>query len=190
MGTDTRAGAFLVGAALAVAWSRRSRWLRTVEILGGRATVTVTLAVLAVGSWVFDHRVSRLMFTGTWVAVSVAAGLLVIAYLGNERARHAGIVESPLATYVGRRSYALYLWHYVWLTWLASLGLLGIPLALGASFATAEISWRLVEEPALSLKRRFSSIATALPNSVPAEPATGPAVGTAAPAIGAVKIPA
>jgi peptidoglycan/LPS O-acetylase OafA/YrhL len=183
MSTDTRAGAFLVGAALAVAWSRRARWLRVMEVGGGRATVAVTLAVLAVGSWVFDHRVSRLVFTGTWVAVSVAAGLLVIAYLGNERSRRAGIVESPLATYVGRRSYGLYLWHYVWLTWLASLGLLGIPLALGASFATAEISWRLVEAPALSLKRRFSSTAPALPSSVPVEP-------QAAPAIGAVKIPA
>ena len=108
------------------------------------------------------------MFTGTWVAVSVAAGLLVIAYLGNGRARHAGMVESPLATYVGRRSYALYLRHCVWLTWLASLGLLGVPFALGASFATAEISWQLVERPALSLKRQFSSITTASPNSVPA----------------------
>jgi peptidoglycan/LPS O-acetylase OafA/YrhL len=183
MGTDTRAGAFLVGAALAVAWSRRARWLRVAELAGGRATVAVTLTVLAVGSWIFDHRVSRLVFTGTWVAVSVSAGLLVIAYLGNERSRRAGLVESPLATYVGRRSYGLYLWHYVWLTWLAGLGLLGVPLALGVSFATAEISWRLVEQPALSLKHRFSSKAPTPPSSMPAERAM-------APAIEAVKIPA
>ena len=167
MGTDTRAGAFLVGAALAVAWSRRSRWLRTVEILGGRATVAVTLAVLAVGSWVFDHRVSRLMFTGTWVAVSVAAGLLVIAYLGNERARRGGdrgvtagdLRRPPLLCPL---SVALRVAHVAGLPRPP-----GHPVGAGRVLRHREISWRLVEEPTLSLKRRFSSTAPALASSVP-----------------------
>jgi peptidoglycan/LPS O-acetylase OafA/YrhL len=183
MGTDTRAGAFLVGAALAVAWSRRAAWLRVVEAGSGRVTAGVALAVLAVGSWVFDHRVSSPVFTLTWVAVSVAAGLLVIAYLGDERARHAGMVASPVATYLGRRSYGLYLWHYVWLTWLAGLGLLGVPLALGASFVMAEVSWRLVERPALARKSRFSSTPARTPSVTPPAP-------MAAPAAPAVKVPA
>jgi peptidoglycan/LPS O-acetylase OafA/YrhL len=110
---------------------------------------------------VFDQNLSAPLFTVTWIAVSVAAGLLVVAFLGDRpRSRHS-IVDSPVATYVGRRSYGLYLWHYVWLTWLASLGLLGIPLALLATFAAAEISWRLVERHALSLKRRFASVPSA-----------------------------
>ena len=157
MGSDTRAGAFLVGAALAVAWSRRTRWLRVIEGRGRHVVVAGSLLVLGWGSWVFDQRVSDLMFTATWVAVSVAAGLLVVAFLGDATSSRHGIVQSPVATYVGRRSYGLYLWHYVWLTWLAGLGLLGVPLALLATFAAAEVSWRLVERPALAWKRRFSS---------------------------------
>jgi peptidoglycan/LPS O-acetylase OafA/YrhL len=158
MSTDTRAGAFLVGSALAAAWSRRSRWLAPVERVGSRILVPTTLLVLGWGAWAFDHRVPRWEFTATWVAVSLAAGLLVVAFLDQRRSRH-GLAESPLATYVGRRSYGLYLWHYVWLTWLAGFGLLGVPLALGATFTTAEASWRLVERPALTRKERFSSMA-------------------------------
>lgn len=161
MGADTRGGAFLVGGALAVAWSRRARWLRTLEDRWSTVVVTAALLVLVWGSWVFDQRVSVPLFTATWVAVSVAAGLLVIAFLGDRPRPRNGIVDSPVATYVGRRSYGLYLWHYVWLTWLAGLGLVGVPLALLATFGAAEISWRLVERPALSLKRRFASVTPA-----------------------------
>ncbi len=161
MSSDTRAGAFLVGAALAVAWSRRARWLRVVDGRGRHAVVAGALLVLGWGSWVFDQRVSSLLFIATWVAVSLAAGLLVVAFLGDATTPHASIVHSPVATYVGRRSYGLYLWHYVWLTWLAGFGLLGVPLALAATFATAEASWRLVERPALAWKQRFSSVPTA-----------------------------
>jgi peptidoglycan/LPS O-acetylase OafA/YrhL len=164
MSTDTRAGAFLVGAALSVAWARRASWLRVVEGAGSRLVVAGSLVVLAWGSWVFDHHVAALVFTSTWVAVSLAAGLLVVAFLGD--ALHGGaIVTSPVTTYVGRRSYGLYLWHYAWLTWLAGMGLAGVPLALGASFVSAEVSWRLVERPALARKARFT----------PARPATEPA---------------
>jgi peptidoglycan/LPS O-acetylase OafA/YrhL len=123
--------------------------------------VAGSLITLGWGAWLFDQNVSAPLFTVTWIAVSVAAGLLVVAFLGDRPRSRNSIVDSPVATYVGRRSYGLYLWHYVWLTWLASLGLLGIPLALLATFAAAEASWRLVERPALSLKRRFASVPSA-----------------------------
>ncbi len=158
MSTDTRAGAFLVGAVLAVAWARRAPWLRVLEGAGSRVVVAGALLVLAWGSWVFDHQVSALVFTSTWVAVSAAAGLLVVALL--DAPRRAAIVTSPVATYVGRRSYGLYLWHYAWLTWLAGMGLAGVPIALGASFLSAETSWRLVERPALARKARFTPAAS------------------------------
>ena len=94
---------------------------------------------------------------------------------------------SPVATYVGRRSYGPCLWHYVWLTWLAGMGLPGVPLALAASFATAEASWRLVERPALERKRRFLP-APALVDPTPA--ATLTLVSTLAPATVRAEVPA
>ncbi len=155
MSTDTRAGAFLVGAALAVAWLRRASWLHVVEGAASKLVVAGSLVMLAWGSWVFDHRASALVFASTWAAVSVAAGLLVVAFLGDAPGGGA-VVTSAVARYVGRRSYGLYLWHYAWLTWLAGMGLAGVPLALGASFVSAEASWRLVEQRALARKARFT----------------------------------
>jgi peptidoglycan/LPS O-acetylase OafA/YrhL len=161
MGADTRAGAFLVGGALAVAWSRRARWVQVLEGRWSPMVVAGSLLTLGWGAWVFDKNLSAPLFTATWIAVSVAAGLLVVAFLGDRPPSRNSIVDSPVATYVGRRSYGLYLWHYVWLTWLAGLGLFGVPLALLATFAAAEVSWRLVERPALSLKRRFAAVPSA-----------------------------
>jgi peptidoglycan/LPS O-acetylase OafA/YrhL len=174
MGTDTRAGAFLVGAGLAIAWARRAPWLDAVGVVGRRTVVGASLLTLAWGAWVFDHSVSAAEFAATWIAVSLAAGLLVISFVldpEQEDRTRPGVVASPLATYVGRRSYGLYLWHYAWLTWLAGMGLAGVPLALGASFATAEASWRLVERPALARKQRFT---VSRASAVPAVPAPGP----------------
>ncbi len=161
MGADTRAGAFLVGGALAVPWSRRARWLQVLEGRWSPIVVAGSLITLGWGAWVLDQNVSASLFTVTWIAVSVVAALPVVAFLGDRPRSRSSIVDSPVATYVGRRSYGLYLWHYVWLTWLASLGTLGVPLALLATFAAAEVSWRLVERPALSLKRRFASVPSA-----------------------------
>ena len=171
MSTDARAGSFLVGAALAVAWTQRAPWLRALHGCGQRITAVGCLLVLGWGAWVFDHGVSRSVFTLAWAAVSVAAGLIVVAFLGDGRGRRPGILASPVVTYVGRRSYGLYLWHYVWLTWLGAMGLLGVPLALAASFVSAEVSWRLVERPALARKRRFTSTPARDPGP-PVAPAT------------------
>lgn len=56
----------------------------------------------------------------------------------------------PLA-YVGRISYGLYLWHFlfVWWGW-------PFPLSIGVSLAVAAASYRWLEQPFLRLKSRFS----------------------------------
>ncbi len=139
MSTDTRAGSFLVGAALALAWTQRAPWLRALHGLGQRISLVACILFLGWGSWVFRHGASRPVFTLTWVTVSVAAALIVVTFLGDGLGRWCGLVSSPVTTYIGRRSYGLYLWHYVWLTWLGRIGLLGVPVALAATFASARI---------------------------------------------------
>ena len=88
--------------------------------------------------------------------MSLASGALVLAVLVPPGRRRRGLLASKVLTYLGRRSYALYLWHYVWLTWFRSLGTPGIVLAFVASLVSAEASWRLVERPALARKARFT----------------------------------
>lgn len=59
-------------------------------------------------------------------------------------------------SYVGRRSYALYLWHDAFRFWLRDMEPLPqIVVAFAFSFLAAELSYRLVEAPALALKSRI-----------------------------------
>ena len=56
------------------------------------------------------------------------------------------ILTNRVISYVGSRSYGLYIWHYSISVWLR--GLDSVPefaLSVGLSFAAAEISWRLIE---------------------------------------------
>ncbi len=168
-GTDTRAGAFLLGGALAIAWSRH--WIERAGTAVRRAlgtglrlkasprlasilVVAVALCLLWSGRIEGDAQ-GDLAKSLSYLAATVTAPLLVVALVGAPLTPFGRVLSHPVATYIGRRSYALYLWHYVLLTWFHELGGLGDLLALGASFLLAEASWRLVESPALSLKRRF-----------------------------------
>jgi peptidoglycan/LPS O-acetylase OafA/YrhL len=153
--TDTRSGAFLVGGALGLLWSGRvivARWWR--HLCTPLAIVCV--GVMAWSAWVFDHPVSGTIYGSAWIAVSIAAPLVVVALIDREKQRPS-LLSSPIMTYLGRRSYALYLWHYVWLTWLRGLGLVGVAIALVATLCCAELSWRLVELPFLHMKRLYST---------------------------------
>jgi peptidoglycan/LPS O-acetylase OafA/YrhL len=79
------------------------------------------------------------------------------------------VLSGPVLVYVGQRSYALYLWHYAFATWFNNLDVLGYALTVGASFAAAEVSWRLVESPALALKARLEPRADRAANRADSE---------------------
>ncbi len=75
---------------------------------------------------------------------------LVLGVVMAERGWIHRLLGHRVLGYLGSRSYGLYLWHYVWLTWLAGFGLLGIASAVLASLVCAEASWQCIE-------RRFGS---------------------------------
>lgn len=157
MGTDTRGAAFLAGGLASLAWQRRHALLAVLSGRGRPVVMALALGAIAWSSVVLKQSSSQMQFVSAWVAVSLASPVLVLGLLG----RGTGIrsfLSRPALVYLGQRSYALYLWHYVWLTWLRSLGLAGVVGALLASVVCAEVSWRLVEARALALKTRFSSI--------------------------------
>ena len=60
---------------------------------------------------------------------------------------------NPIITYVGRRSYAIYLWHFPAGRFLHDLGMLEqLLLAAAVTLVAAELSYRVLEKPALRLK--------------------------------------
>jgi peptidoglycan/LPS O-acetylase OafA/YrhL len=148
--TWTRAQSLLLGAAAGVWWCSGSAH-RAVRTLTGRALAA--LAVLASAGWLVAATVV-LPATGPAVpavsdlaAVSAACAVLVLLVALRPRSIGARLCRlSPLRS-VGRRSYALYLWHYPLLAWFRGHGAAGDALAIALAFAAAELSWRLVEHP-------------------------------------------
>jgi peptidoglycan/LPS O-acetylase OafA/YrhL len=75
------------------------------------------------------------------------------------------ILKASIVVWIGRRSYGLYLWHYVVYRAVGSFFhqhhpthtdlLTEYVLKLGISFVVAAISYKVIETPALRLKRRF-----------------------------------
>ena len=98
----------------------------------------------------------QLKYLGAMTIVAVAAPLLS-AHLIDERASSAGkrLLGSAPLRWLGTRSYAVYLWHWPLAEWTNQLPhIWGEPLGLGCSLIAAELSWRLVEQPAMALLHR------------------------------------
>jgi peptidoglycan/LPS O-acetylase OafA/YrhL len=105
-----------------------------------------------------------LFLTGGFGLLSISCSLLVL-YAAN-RSEGLAILALSVAPlqYIGRRSYAIYLWHMPIGFWLSSLSPpLQVSMAIAASIAAAEISYRLVERPALRLRSRLSARAHEAP---------------------------
>jgi peptidoglycan/LPS O-acetylase OafA/YrhL len=151
-GTDTRAVGMLLGAVAALAWHRRRSaglpsWRPTARAWTGFGVVIAVL--LTVGNGPVKSLVGP--------AVLALAAMQVVPYVVDRPAsRLARGLDGRVLVWLGQRSYAIYLWHYLLATWLHPLpALVSIPVGVSASLALAWVSWRWVESPALRYSRRF-----------------------------------
>lgn len=150
--TIPRIQQLLAGALLAELWSLgvlRRVPRRAVQACGLAGAGAMFYMVLSVGNHEFKY-------VGALTAVA-ASGFVIIAWLVDDRGRSwAGVVlgSRPLV-WLGQRSYAVYLWHWPLALWTNELpNHLGVPLGMGCTLIAAELSWRLVEQPASRLARR------------------------------------
>jgi peptidoglycan/LPS O-acetylase OafA/YrhL len=153
--TDTRFDSLLLGCLLGIFVTGRgepdARW-RYAAPLG-----LVGLGALTV--WPSDAVRYAVVPAGAALA---SCALITAVLAGGCR----WLCASPLR-WIGRRSYALYLWHYpifVAVSW-GKLGFTSLMIAVALSFVAAETSWWLVERP---FCRRKSAETTARQASVPA----------------------
>lgn len=123
--TDTNAVALLAGCWLAVAPPRRWKWA------GWSMPLILGLILLPV----FGDTGDGVLWGGF---IATALGVIIVQY-ALQRPRW---LEHRLAVWTGSISYALYLWHYLFVR-------SDIPLwvALPASLAAAAATWYLVEQP-------------------------------------------
>lgn len=157
MGTDIRAGALLGGATAAILWSYSSCNLKNSKTLSTASWISV--GVILWSTYAFTRDTLSVAQQVAWPLDAVACAVVVIYMVEKENGLLARWTRSPWVRYIGKRSYALYLWHYVWLTWFRSLGFVGIVAGLLMSLISAELSFRFVEAPAVRWSKRRSRVA-------------------------------
>jgi peptidoglycan/LPS O-acetylase OafA/YrhL len=155
-GTDTRAAALLIGAALACATTRwqlvdrlRRGGLVVIEVVGAVGVIGLVWAISSVSE--FDP----LLYRGGFLLVAVLAAAVVAASARPGRPILLGrVLGSRPLVWLGRRSYAVYLWFWPVIVLTrphADIPLTGRPLLalrIGLTLALAALSYRFVERPA------------------------------------------
>ncbi len=148
-GTDARMGALLAGAA--AGWWRAGRPRAPRAGSSATARAWSGLAVAAAGGLVAAGLGEAHAGERTWwvaaTALASLSGTVLVVVVAEEHGRLASVLEWPALVWLGKRSYAAYLWGYVFNTWFRSLGLSTVPLVVAATLAAAELSYRTVEVP-------------------------------------------
>ena len=150
-GTDTRAFALMIGAALALLWpsrllradpGSRRRWL--LDGAGAAGLIGILLLAWRTGQY------SPFLYRGGMVLLSAGTAAVVAACASPASRIGRALGWGPLR-WLGVRSYGIYLWHYpiIVLTTPANGGESPARGAaqLAASVAVAALSWRFIEEP-------------------------------------------
>jgi peptidoglycan/LPS O-acetylase OafA/YrhL len=165
-GTDTRAQALLIGAALAAVLSARSP-----HGAGSHPVLTTlpALAAIAATGWLWHSAsgTARWMYDGGLSVAAVATAVVVATVVispGSVLARLLGI--APLV-WLGRISYGVYLWHWPLFTFVTAdaTGLSGrtlLAVRLIATLAAAVLSYYLIEQPI-----RCGALVRRLPRRMP-----------------------
>lgn len=158
-GTDTRAASLLTGAFAALVWHRRRVQGRQARLPRTRAWLSAAVFAVLVfevpNAW---PKYTFLPFATAFLTVQVLP--FVVDRPRDLLAR--ALAVRPLV-WLGQRSYGLYLWHYLWATWTHGLPLaVGVPLGVSGALLCTVLSWRYVEQPALTRR-------PAAPRPVPAD---------------------
>ncbi|CAG7596962.1 O-acetyltransferase OatA [Paenibacillus solanacearum] len=154
-GTDTRAFALLIGAALAVLWpswklpaAASARMRNTVDAVGGLGLIVIVFMIWATSQY------DDFLYRGGMVVLAAAAAAAIAALVHPASRLGAAFGCKPMR-WLGVRSYGIYIWHYPVIVLSsnaapAEFTTEGLALAAGqvaAAVGLAALSWRFVEEP-------------------------------------------
>ncbi|HJP90502.1 MAG TPA: acyltransferase [Pyrinomonadaceae bacterium] len=153
-GIDTRADALLIGCAtgMCVSWG-------LIRVQTFRSLLLPSLLFIAVCLLATEYATPFMHIGGFTLLAMATAVLLVNLVLSPTNYANTLLEYAPLV-WLGRISYGVYLWHYPVYKATSFLNA-GWPLklcvAIAATLVVSSLSYYLLERPALTLKRRFTS---------------------------------
>lgn len=152
-GTDCQASSLLIGAALALAWKKGTlAWIPDWAV---RAAAIFAITGLIGCLFLLGDLIS-LDFLGFITLIAGATATLILWLLRTDR--QPWLLTNPWVVYIGKISYALYLWHVLFAEWLYGTGFLGAAVGIGLSFLAAVLSRHLIELPALRRKTHYEVV--------------------------------
>ena len=150
-GTDTRAFALLIGAALAFGLPRNRTFAPITP--GATRVLNIVGGVGLVGIFIMFWRTNQydpFLYEGGMVLLAVLTAM-VIGVTVHPGSRLQTVLGWEPLRWVGERSYAIYLWHYPVIVLTTPLNarpsILRATLQIGVTFVLAALSWRYIEEP-------------------------------------------
>ena len=154
--TDTRLDSIAWGAIVALlAADPACQWFR--DAVGSRAVQALAALLLAA---TFVVRGEEFREVGRYAVQGVALAVLVPGLIWADSPVRRAFEAAPLV-FVGRISYALYLWHWAALGvadyYVPSGGAAWAAVASGLTVALSLACWHLIERPMLRLRRRAGS---------------------------------
>jgi len=145
-GTLPRLQQLLAGAAVAVLW-RQGTFDRlpagVLRLVGTTGAAALVVLCFTVGDVTFKY------LGAESVTAVASAGIIVFLVAAPAASLVGRVLSTAPLTWLGRRSYGVYLWHWPLAEWTNRVPhRIGVPLGIGLSLALAEASWRLIERPA------------------------------------------
>lgn len=159
-GTDTRAFALLIGAALAFVWP--SAQLPAVSFAVRDAIAVLGFAGLALFVWMvlYTNEYQTFMYRGGMVILA-GGTMFVVQSLTMPTSLLSAILGIKPLRWLGVRSYAIYLWHYPIIALSSPLlvrlhnnHLVCDCLVIVATVAVSALSWEFVEDPIRRIRRQ------------------------------------
>ncbi len=150
-GTDTRAFALFIGAALAMVLPRSQTFApvsvnarRLLDAVGGASLLGIFLMF-----WL-TSQYDSFLYEGGMVLLAVLTALLIAVTIHPSSHLELILGWEPLR-WVGERSYGIYLWHYPVIVLTTPLNaapsLMRATLQIAATMVLAALSWRFIEQP-------------------------------------------